>query len=210
MALSRIIEKALPDCHCKAVTSEEWAALVHGDPAIAECVCEVLDAYVDFATEEKRSEEDVDLLFDKVRRLLPSAIACQAQRIEKLAKYAVEKPNTGARVRSLADWVHHIENPDMKNMRSLLNMAQSEVFYQREGLPQAPRLDKVLFIEKFIDLAHGSGRLLDCACDYEVTREAHLGPGITSHLTRHILDCLADIPANPDQVMNRIRDKGLE
>ena len=176
------------DCHCRYDGYyKELASGSEGNPAKLDCVCNVLDAYVDFATEKKKSDEDIDQLFDKIRVLLPAAVACQAQRIEKLAKYSLDKTEPEERIRSLADWSHHIDDPDMKNLQTLVEMAISDIYKET---PHS-RMDKVFFIEKFIDLAHGSGRMLDCACDYEVERSTQLGPGMTSHLTRRVLDCLA-------------------
>ena len=215
------MNEATHPCHCESSPYKaELDSGALGNPKKVDCVCDVLDAYVDFASEIKKSDEDVDQLFNKTRHLLPAAIACQALRIEKLAKYSVGKTETRDRIISLSNWVKHIDEPDMKNLNTLLDMARSKTFRSIKGmkgertlhglhLESASRMDKVLFIEKFIDMAHGSGSLLDCACDYEVEHETQLGPSMTSVLTRHVLDCLKAIPANPDQVMLRMRNKEL-
>ena len=92
---------------------------------VVDCVCNVLNDYVDFATEEKKSDEDVTLLFNKIRFLIPSAIACQAQRIEQLADLAIipkEDENwelhTSRRVGMLTNRLKHLRDPDLKNMNT--------------------------------------------------------------------------------------------
>lgn len=149
-----------------------------------ECTCNYLKDYVDFATEERSTDTDVDKLFEKTRHMAAFSVQSESGRIH--SEIAVNLTPEG----KFYDY-YDVSNTakaiqfDMQIIGKLLDISIS-------AERAKSRLDKVLVIERYIDTAHNDAPLIGEACAEKEMNGDKSRNFYLNEVAQEVLDCLAE------------------